>query len=49
MRPDTISLVPEGIMLLVGEQMAREKEAGDGTPQQKISDQLDLALISPQV
>jgi tetratricopeptide (TPR) repeat protein len=38
-RPDTISPIPEGITLLEAEHIAREREAGDRTPQRTVLEQ----------
>jgi hypothetical protein len=35
-RPDTISLVPEGVPLLEAERIARTNEPGDGSPQTEV-------------
>ncbi|MBA3533048.1 MAG: tetratricopeptide repeat protein [Ardenticatenales bacterium] len=43
-RPDTISPIPEGISLLEGERLARQREPGDGSPQRSVLEQLDATL-----
>jgi len=43
-RPDTISPIPEGIPLLEAEQIAREREPGDGSPQKTVIEQIEAAL-----
>lgn len=43
-RPDTISPIPEGIPLLEAERIAREREPGDGLPQQTVIEQIEVAL-----
>lgn len=43
-RPDTISPVPEGIPLLEAEQIAREREPGDGTLQKTVIEKIGEAL-----
>jgi tetratricopeptide (TPR) repeat protein len=45
-RPDTISPVPEGIPLLEGERLARQREPGDGLPQKTVIEQIEAALQS---
>jgi tetratricopeptide (TPR) repeat protein len=43
-RPDTISPIPEGIALLEAERVARQREPGDGMPQQWVVDAIDDML-----
>jgi tetratricopeptide (TPR) repeat protein len=43
-RPDTISPIPEGIPLLEAERLARQREPGDGLPQQSVVEQITKAL-----
>ncbi|MBI1877566.1 MAG: hypothetical protein HYR94_04930 [Chloroflexi bacterium] len=43
-RPDTISPIPENIPLLEAERIAREREPGDGSPQQTLVEQIEAAL-----
>ncbi|HKP54334.1 MAG TPA: hypothetical protein VJ183_16985 [Chloroflexia bacterium] len=43
-RPDTISPIPEGILLLEAERLARSREPGDGSPQRLASEQILNAL-----
>ena len=43
-RPDTISPIPEGIPLLEAERLARQREPGDGSSQQTVTEKLDIAL-----
>ena len=43
-RPDTISLLSEGIPLVEGEKLAREREPGDGLPQKTVVEQIEAAL-----
>lgn len=43
-RPDTISPIPENIPLLEAEEIAREREPGDGSPQKTVIEQIDAAL-----
>jgi len=43
-RPDTISLIPEGIPLLEAERIAREREPGDGRPQVSVVEKIGTAL-----
>lgn len=45
-RPDTISPIPEGIVLLEAERIARERELGDSSPQKSVVEQIDSALSS---
>ena len=40
---DTISLIPEGILLLEAERIAREREPGDGSSQQTVVEQVEAA------
>jgi tetratricopeptide (TPR) repeat protein len=40
-RPDTISIVPEGVALLEAEQMARDREPGEGSSQLTLTQRLD--------
>jgi hypothetical protein len=42
-RPDTISPIPEGIALLEGERLAREREPGDGSKQSTAVEQIEAA------
>ena len=46
-RPDTISPIPEGIPLLEGERIARQREPGDGLSQLTVIEQLEKALSQP--
>jgi hypothetical protein len=43
-RPDTISTIPEGILLLEAERIAREHEPGDGSPQKSVVEQIEAAF-----
>jgi hypothetical protein len=43
-RPDTISPIPEGILLLEAERIAREREPGDGSPQKSVVEQIEAAF-----
>ena len=43
-RPDTISPIPENILLLDAERLAREREPGDGRPQMPVMERLDSVL-----
>ena len=43
-RPDTISLIPEGIPLMEAEKMARQREPGDGSSQTSVVDQINISL-----
>jgi tetratricopeptide (TPR) repeat protein len=43
-RPDTISPIPEGITLLEAERIAREREPGDGKPQQTVVNAIEGIL-----
>ena len=43
-RPDTISLIPEGIPLLDAERLAREREPGDKSPQKSVTEQIEAAM-----
>jgi len=43
-RPDTISPIPEGILLLDAEKIARERELGDGSKQKSVVEQIETAL-----
>ena len=43
-RPDTISPIPEGILLLEAERIAREREPGDGTLQKTVLEHIAIAL-----
>jgi len=43
-RPDTISPIPEGILLLEAERIAREREPGDGSPQKGVVEQIEAAV-----
>lgn len=43
-RPDTISPIPEGFPLLEAEPVARRREPGDGSPQQSVVGQINMAL-----
>ncbi len=43
-RPDTISPIPEGIILLNAEEIARQREPGDGSPQKRVLEQIEKAL-----
>jgi len=45
-RPDSISLLPEGMALLEAEQLARKREPGNGSLQRTIIEQLDQALAT---
>jgi len=45
-RPDTISPLVEGSLLLEAERLAREREPGDGSPQHAVLDKLAEALRS---
>jgi len=45
-RPDTISPIPEGIPLLEAERIAREREPGDGSPQQTVIEKIEAALAT---
>lgn len=45
-RPDTISLIPEGIALLEAERIARAGEPGDGAVQKSVVEQIGAALRS---
>jgi len=45
-RPGTISLIPEGIPLLEAERIAREREPGDGSPQQTVIEKIEDALAT---
>lgn len=45
-RPDTISLIPENISLLEAESIAREREIGDGSPQQTVVDRINEVLTT---
>jgi len=42
-RPDTISLIPEGIPLLEAERIDRQREPGDGSPQKSVVEQITMA------
>jgi tetratricopeptide (TPR) repeat protein len=44
-RPDTISPIPENIPLLEAEQIARQREPGDGSPQPTVLEKLEAALL----
>jgi hypothetical protein len=44
LRPDTISPIPEGILLLEVERKARDREPGDGSPQKSVIEQIEAAL-----
>ena len=44
--PATISPIPEGIPLLEAERIAREREPGDGSPQQTVIEKIDAALAT---
>lgn len=44
LRPDTISSIPEGITLLEAELTARQREPGDGSPQQSVVEQIERSL-----
>lgn len=41
---DTILPIPEAILLLEAEQIAREREPGDGSPQETVVEQIEAAL-----
>jgi tetratricopeptide (TPR) repeat protein len=43
-RPDTISPIPEGISLLEAERIARQREPGDGSPQESVVERIEAAL-----
>ena len=43
-RPDTISPIPENILLLEAEKLAREREPGDGSPQKSVIEQIEAVL-----
>ena len=43
-RHDTISPIPEGILLLEAEKLAREREAGDGSMQRSVTEQLETVI-----
>jgi len=43
-RPDTISPIPEGILLLEAEKIAREREPGDGSMQKNVLEQIETVL-----
>jgi tetratricopeptide (TPR) repeat protein len=43
-RPDTISPIPEGILLLEAEKIARERELGDGSVQRRVVEQIEAVL-----
>lgn len=43
-RPDSISPIAGGVLLLEGEKLARQREPGDGTAQKTVLDQLEQAL-----
>ncbi len=45
-RPDSISIVPEGMALLEAEQLARKREPGNGFLQRTVTEQLDQALAT---
>ncbi len=47
-RPNTISPIPEGILLLEGERIARGREPGDGSPQRMVVEQIEKALVTFQ-
>jgi len=42
--PDTISPIPEGIPLLEAERIAREREPGDGSPQQTVVERIEETI-----
>lgn len=44
-RPDTISLINEGIPLLQGERLVRQRERGDGIPQKTVVERIQGALM----
>lgn len=43
-RPNTISPIPEGILLLEAEKLGREREPGNGSVQRSILEQIETAL-----
>jgi len=43
-RPDTISPIPEGILLVEAEKIAREREPGDGSMHKSVLEQIEAAL-----
>jgi hypothetical protein len=45
-RSDTISPLPEGLPLVEAERRAREREPGDGTPQQPILARIAATLAA---
>jgi tetratricopeptide (TPR) repeat protein len=47
-RPDTISLITEGLPLLEAERIARQNESGDGSPQKSVVEQINMALQQEQ-
>jgi tetratricopeptide (TPR) repeat protein len=47
-RLDTISPIPENILLLEAEHIARERETGDGSPQKTLLEQIEIALSHPK-
>ncbi len=54
LRPDTIARIPESAPLLEAERIAREREPGDGSPQQSVVEQMKSALnemerVNPRV
>jgi len=41
-QPDTISPIPEGLVLLEAERIARQREPGNGSPQKSVVEQINF-------